>query len=75
MKKDTHPTYHTDAVISCSCGAKFTTGSTVKEVKTELCSECHPFYTGNQKIVDTAGRVDKFKARQKAAQEMQKKSK
>ena len=63
MKTDIHPTYHKDAVISCACGAKITTGSTVEKVEIELCSACHPFYTGQQKIVDTARRVEKFEAR------------
>ena len=67
MKDGIHPTYHTDSVVTCSCGNTFTTGSTVKEIQTEICSNCHPFYTGKQKLIDTAGRVDKFKARQAAA--------
>ena len=70
MKKDLHPTYHSDAKITCSCGQTFTIGATVKSMKTDLCSSCHPFYTGKQKLVDTAGRVDKFRARQKAAQKV-----
>lgn len=67
MKKGIHPTYHQDATAKCSCGHTFTIGSTVKAVTTDLCSQCHPFYTGKQKLVDTAGRVDKFRARQEAA--------
>lgn len=68
MKKDdTHPQYHDDAVIVCSCGNKIKVGSTKKEQQTELCSKCHPFYTGTQKLVDTAGRVDKFKKKQEEA--------
>lgn len=63
MKKDIHPQYYKDAKVSCACGAHFTTGSTLPELKVELCSECHPFYTGKQKLVDTARRVEKFKAR------------
>ncbi|GGY06130.1 50S ribosomal protein L31 [Paludibacterium paludis] len=61
MKTDIHPNYH-DLSVTCSCGNKFTTKSTMsKESFTiEVCSQCHPFYTGKQKIVDTAGRVDKF---------------
>ncbi|MCK4870418.1 MAG: 50S ribosomal protein L31 [Gammaproteobacteria bacterium] len=62
MKKDTHPKY--EAVkVSCSCGNAFETKSTCgkKELSIEVCSECHPFYTGQQKIIDTAGRVDRFK--------------
>jgi len=62
MKKDIHPKYYDDAKVICACGNSFTTGSTVKEIRVELCSACHPFYTGKQKLVDTAGRVDRFKA-------------
>jgi len=61
MKKDIHPVYHKDAKIICACGQVFEVGSTVKEVKVELCSNCHPFYTGKQRFVDTQGRVDRFK--------------
>jgi large subunit ribosomal protein L31 len=60
MKKDAHPTYYPDAKVSCACGNEFTVGSTVKEILIELCSNCHPFYTGKQKLVDTARRVEKF---------------
>lgn len=67
MKTGIHPTYHTDAHIKCSCGAEYVLGSTQKELRTELCANCHPFYTGQQKLVDTAGRVDKFQAKQKLA--------
>ncbi len=63
MKKDIHPTYYPQAKVSCACGATFTTGSTLPELKVELCSACHPFYTGKQKLVDTARRVEKFKSR------------
>lgn len=63
MQKDIHPTYHDKARISCACGAKFTVGSTVESVAIEICSTCHPFYTGKQKLVDTARRVDKFQKR------------
>ncbi|MBR6877586.1 MAG: 50S ribosomal protein L31 [Neisseriaceae bacterium] len=61
MKQDTHPDYH-DVAVTCSCGNTFTTRSTMEKesFSIEVCSECHPFYTGKQKIVDTAGRVDKF---------------
>lgn len=67
MKKDIHPQYHTDAKVVCVCGNTFETGSTEKELRVEICSNCHPFYTGKQKLVDTAGRVEKFKKRSKAA--------
>ncbi len=60
MKKDTHPTYYEDAKVTCACGNTFTTGSTVKELHVEICSACHPFYTGKQKLVDTARRVEKY---------------
>lgn len=61
MKQDIHPTYH-EVSVTCSCGNKFTTQSSMEKenFNIEVCSECHPFYTGKQKIVDTAGRVDKF---------------
>ncbi|MDO5686887.1 MAG: 50S ribosomal protein L31 [Neisseria sp.] len=61
MKTDIHPEYH-EVAVNCSCGNKFTTRSTMKKdsFHIEVCSECHPFYTGKQKIVDSAGRVDKF---------------
>ena len=61
MKKELHPTYHTDAKIRCACGNEISTGSSVKEIHVEICSSCHPFYTGKQKLVDTARRVDRFK--------------
>lgn len=63
MKKDIHPTYHQKASIACACGNSFETGSTVEKMDVELCSKCHPFYTGTQKIVDTARRVEKFQTR------------
>ncbi|TMC27913.1 MAG: 50S ribosomal protein L31 [Chloroflexi bacterium] len=64
MKATIHPTYHHDAVVVCLCGNRFTTGSTLKELKTEVCSVCHPFFSGQQRIVDTQGRVDRFQQRQ-----------
>ena len=63
MKKGIHPKYHTDAKVACACGNKFSTGSTMEEIHTEICAECHPFYTGKQNLIDTAGRVDRFKAK------------
>ena len=65
MKAKIHPEYYTDAKVTCSCGNTFTTGSTKKQLRVELCSKCHPFFTGEQKIVDTAGRVERFKRRYK----------
>jgi len=59
MKKDIHPQYG-PATVTCSCGNTFTTGATVPVIKVEVCSACHPFFTGKQKIIDTAGRVEKF---------------
>lgn len=70
MKTDIHPTYHHDAVVTCTCGNKFTTGSTLKEIKTEICNACHPFFTGEMRFVDTMGRVEKFQAKQAHAQEL-----
>ena len=63
MKKDIHPEYHKNAHVICACGNEFHTGSTNKELRVELCSACHPFYTGKQKLVDTARRVEKFQER------------
>ena len=68
MKTDIHPTYHSGVHITCSCGTVIIAGSTESALKTELCSKCHPFYTGRKKLIDTAGRVDKFEARRKAAE-------
>lgn len=67
MKTETHPTYFPQAQAVCACGRSFTVGSTREKLEVEICSECHPFYTGNEKILDTAGRVEKFKARRTAA--------
>ena len=72
MKTEIHPEYYTDAKVSCSCGNKFVTGSTQKEIKVEICSACHPFFTGNEKVIDTAGRVERFKARKAAAHGLRK---
>ncbi|SHI54880.1 50S ribosomal protein L31 [Lutispora thermophila] len=60
MKEGIHPNYG-EAVVRCACGETFTTGSVKKEIKVEICSKCHPFFTGKQKFVDTGGRVDRFK--------------
>lgn len=61
MKKDIHPQYHPKAIITCACGNKITTGSTKKEIEVEICAKCHPFFSGEEKLIDTAGRVEKFK--------------
>jgi len=66
MKNNIHPTYYPKCKVTCVCGNTFTTGSTEPEIKVELCSACHPFYTGKQKLVDTARRVEKFEAKVKA---------
>lgn len=63
MKKDIHPQYFPEAKATCACGAIFAVGSTKQEFHIEICSNCHPFYTGADKIVDTAGRVERFKAK------------
>ncbi|MBW1788018.1 MAG: 50S ribosomal protein L31 [Deltaproteobacteria bacterium] len=60
MKNGIHPEYH-NAKVSCACGNEFEVGSTVKEISVEICSKCHPFFTGKQKLVDSAGRVERFK--------------
>ena len=74
MKTDIHPTYYKDAVITCACGATHKAGSTIQELKIDVCSQCHPFYTGKQdRLIDTAGRVDKFKAKMEKAKEYRKK--
>ncbi len=73
MKKDIHPKYYPNAKVTCSCGNTFEVGATVPEIQIEVCSACHPYYTGTQKFIDTAGRVDKFQAKIKKAQEMQEK--
>ena len=60
MKKGTHPEYNEEVLVKCACGNTFKTGSTKKEIKVEICSQCHPFFTGKQKFVDSAGRIEKF---------------
>jgi large subunit ribosomal protein L31 len=65
MRPKIHPEYYPEANVICSCGNTFTSGSTRKTLRVELCSKCHPFFTGEQKIVDTAGRVERFKRKYK----------
>jgi len=65
MKEKIHPKYYPDAQVVCACGNTFTTGSTKKQLRVELCSKCHTFFTGERKIMDTAGRVERFKQRYK----------
>jgi large subunit ribosomal protein L31 len=64
MKKDTHPQYFPNATITCACGAVYHLGSTKENMSVEICAACHPLYTGQEKTLDTAGRVERFKARQ-----------
>ena len=63
MKAEIHPTYFTNAIATCACGAAYTVGSTKETIDVEICATCHPFYTGLEKVLDTTGRVDKFKKR------------
>ncbi|MFA5083953.1 MAG: 50S ribosomal protein L31 [Candidatus Paceibacterota bacterium] len=65
--KDIHPKYYPEAKIKCSCGKTFTVGATKPEIDVEICSACHPFYTGEKKIIDIAGRVERFKTRKAKA--------
>jgi len=65
MKDKIHPKFYDDAKVSCLCGNAFTTGSTKPEIRVEVCGKCHPFYTGEQRIVDSMGRVERFKKRYK----------
>ena len=67
MKKDIHPKYYPEAKVKCACGNKFTVGSTKPEIEVEICYNCHPFYTGKEKILDIIGKVEKFKARKAKA--------
>ncbi|MDO8495435.1 MAG: 50S ribosomal protein L31 [bacterium] len=64
MKTDIHPQYNSQAKVQCACGNTWVTGSTSATLEVEICSKCHPFYSGKEKILDTSGRVDKFKRRQ-----------
>jgi large subunit ribosomal protein L31 len=71
MKQAVHPNYNDKAQVVCVCGNRFTVGSTADEIKVELCNKCHPFYTGEQRFVDTANRIDKFQKKQKIAADFQ----
>jgi large subunit ribosomal protein L31 len=73
MKEKIHPNYIEELKITCSCGNVILAGSTKKELRTEICSACHPFYTGQTRLIDTAGRVDKFLAKVKKAQKIKEK--
>ncbi|MEK7094312.1 MAG: 50S ribosomal protein L31 [Patescibacteria group bacterium] len=75
MKADIHPSYFPKAKVTCACGNSLVVGSTREEVKVEICSKCHPFYTGAKTLIDTAGRVEKFKSRKAKAEAAPKKEK
>lgn len=75
MKADIHPTYYPDAKITCACGKSWKTGSTQDSIEVGICSNCHPFYTGKEKILDTQGRVEKFKKRMEKATKLAKPAK
>jgi large subunit ribosomal protein L31 len=74
MREGIHPNYN-EVVATCACGAKFKTGSTLKEVRVDICSACHPLFTGKQKIMDTEGRVDKFNKKLAVAKKAKTKTK
>ena len=68
MKENIHPQWYPQAKVTCACGNSFTTGSTMSEIKTEICNKCHPFFTGKEKLIDTEGVVEKFERRRSLAQ-------
>ena len=67
MKKNVHPKYFKNAQVACVCGNRFTTGSTVESIHVQLCNKCHPFYTGEQKFVDSTSKIQRFQEKQEAA--------
>ncbi len=71
-KKDIHPKYYPEAKVKCACGNTFTMGSTVPEFETEICNKCHPFYTGKEKIMETADRVQKFRKKMEKSKNLKK---
>lgn len=75
MKKDLHPKYYPNAAVTCSCGNSFAIGSTKESLAVEICSSCHPFFTGNEKMIDAGGRVERFRRIAKAAEKAPKKKK
>lgn len=75
MKENIHPKYNSNVQVTCSCGNTFQTGSTTDAIHVEVCSACHPFYTGTAKFIDTAGRVEKFKEKMAKAKEFAAKTK
>lgn len=72
MKTDIHPQYHPQVKVKCACGNTFVIGSTKAEITTDICAACHPFFTGKEKLIDTAGKVEKFRARRAKAAEVPK---
>ncbi len=70
MKENLHPQYNTQTAVSCACGNSFTSGSTKDEIRVEVCSNCHPFYTGKQKLLDTTGTLEKFKKRAEVTEKL-----
>lgn len=74
MKQDTHPNY-VECQVTCGCGSTFTTRATIEKISVEICSKCHPFYTGKHKLVDSAGRVERFQKRWAKSQAIQQKAK
>ncbi len=72
MKQEIHPKYYPKAKVICACGNEFFVGATKPEIRVEICSKCHPFYTGKEKILDTAGRVEKFEKRRAVAKKKKK---
>ena len=75
MKTDIHPSYYPKSKVQCGCGNEFTVGSTKEKLEVEICYKCHPFFTGKENLIDTAGRVEKFKARRAKAAETKAKAK
>jgi large subunit ribosomal protein L31 len=75
MKKDIHPKYYPNAQVKCACGTTYTVGSTKEYMEIEICSSCHPFYTGKSKVIDTMGRVDKFNKKMARKEQMASKKK
>lgn len=71
MKTNIHPTWYNDAKVTCACGNVFNTGSTLPEIRVEICSNCHPLYTGQQKFVDTLGQVERFQKKAKESEKRQ----
>lgn len=74
MKANIHPKYHQDCQVTCTCGNSFVTGSTLEKIEVEVCSNCHPYYTGQQKFVDVKGRIDRFREKQEKGKTYQTKA-